>query len=272
MEAVFASLARPVLRSVAAMLACAGLLLTAGCAGVAGPTCGTGAGAGNCTRILFLGNSYTYVNDLPSTFARLAQSGGHPVYVDSIANGGETLAQHAVSADDLSKIASQHWSYVVLQEQSDTPATDAGRASMYSAARTLAARVESAAAMPIFFMTWAHKDGEPSAGQNYETMQQQVDGAYLTISRELGVPVAPVGYTWYMVRRDHPDIDMWQSDGSHPTQAGTYLAACVFYAAFFRQSPAKLGFHGGVSDEQARLLQDEAGSRVLDMKSEWGLG
>jgi hypothetical protein len=272
MESEVESLRRAVLRSVAAGLACTGLLLTVGCGGVAGPTCGTGAGAGNCTRILFLGNSYTYVNDLPSTFARLAQSGGHPVQVDVIANGGETLAQHATSSDDLNKIASQHWSYVVLQEQSDTPATDGGRASMYSAARTLAARVEAAAAMPMFFMTWAHKDGEPSAGQNYETMQQQVDGAYLTISKELGVPVAPVGYTWYMVRHDHADIDLWQSDGSHPTQAGTYLAACVFYAAVFRQSPAGLSFDGGVSDDQARLLQDEAGRRVLDMKSEWGLG
>jgi hypothetical protein len=75
-----------------------------------------------------------------------------------------------------------------------------------------------------------------------------------------------------MVRQDHPDIDLWQTDGSHPTQAGTYLAACVFYASVFRQSPAGLSFHGGVSDEQARSLQDEAGSRVLDMKSEWGLG
>jgi hypothetical protein len=272
MQVDVASLARAVLRPVAAMLACVGLLLTAGCGGVAGPTCGAGAGAGNCTRILFLGNSFTYVNDLPSAFARLAQSGGHPVQVDVIANGGETLAQHAASSGDLNKIASARWSYVVLQEQSDTPATDGGRAYMYPAARTLAASVEAASAMPIFFMTWAHKDGEPSAGQDYEAMQQQVDGAYLTISRELGVPVAPVGYTWYMVRHDHPEIVLWQDDGIHPTQAGTYLAACVFYASIFRQSPAGLSFHGGASDEQARLLQDEAGSRVLDMKSEWGLG
>jgi hypothetical protein len=272
MEVEVASLGRAVGGSLTAMLACAGLLLTVGCGGAAGPTCGTGAGAGDCTRILFLGNSYTYVNDLPSTFARLAQSGGHPVQVDSIANSGETLAQHAASADDLNKIASQHWSYVVLQEQSDMPATDGGREYMYAAARTLAASVEAAAATPVFFMTWAHKDGEPSAGQNYETMQQQVDGAYLTISQELGVPVAPVGYTWYMVRQDHPDIELWQGDGSHPAQTGTYLAACVFYASVFRRSPAGLNFHGGVSDEQARSLQDEAGSRVLDMKSEWGLG
>jgi hypothetical protein len=83
--------------------------------------------------------------------------------------------------------------------------------------------------------------------------------------------VAPVGYTWYLVRQDHPEIEMWQSDGSHPTSAGTYLAACVFYAAVFRQSPAGLGFHGGVTDDQAGILQDEAGRHVLDMQAEWDL-
>jgi hypothetical protein len=93
-----------------------------GCGGEAVPTCASGSGAGACSRVLFLGNSYTYVNDLPITFARLAQSGGHSVEVGMVANGGETLSQHAAAADDAGKISSQRWSYVVLQEQSDTPA------------------------------------------------------------------------------------------------------------------------------------------------------
>ncbi len=91
-----------------------GVLFLAGCSGSAGPTCGTGA----CTRVLFLGNSFTYVNDLPSTFAQLAESAGRPVQVAMVAGGGETLAQHAASSDSLDKIASQGWTYVVLQEQS----------------------------------------------------------------------------------------------------------------------------------------------------------
>jgi hypothetical protein len=248
------------------------LLLVVGCGGAAVPTCGSGASAGTCTRILFLGNSYTYVNDLPSTFAQLAWSGGHAVEVAMVANGGETLAQHAASSDSLSKIASGGWAYVVLQEQSDTPASTAASGYyMYPAARTLADRVEHAGAVPMFFMTWAHKDGEPTAGQNYQAMQQAVDNSYLGIAHELRVPVAPVGYTWYLVRHDHPEIALWGDDGSHPSKAGTYLAACVFYASVFRQSPNGLGFHGGVTDEQARELQDEAGRHVLDMQAEWGL-
>jgi hypothetical protein len=92
------------------------------------------------------------------------------------------------------------------------------------------------------------------------------------------VPVAPVGYAWFVVRRAHPEIGLWQDDGSHttaagtyPTAAGTYLAACVFYAAIFRQSPEGLTFEGGLADAQARVLQAEAGQSVLDLQAQWGL-
>jgi hypothetical protein len=256
---------------VACALVCLGLLLTSGCTASALPTC-SASGPAQCARILFLGNSYTYVNDLPATFARLAASGGKQVEVASVANGGETLADHAASSDSQAKIKAGHWSYVVLQEQSQTPATSGVQEFMYPAARDLAGKVEAVGAVPMFFMTWAHRDGMPEAGlPNYDSMQKSIDTGYLHIARELDVPVAPVGYTWYIVRHDHPEISLWIDDGSHPSSAGTYLAACVFYASVFRQSANGLSFHGDISNALAQTLQDEAGRHVLDMQSEWGL-
>jgi len=258
---------RAALRPAFGLLLCLGLLLV-GCGGAAAPACGSGP----CTRILFLGNSYTYVNDLPSTFARPAGSAGRPVEVSSVANGGETLAEHAAASDSLDAIASRRWTYVVLQEQSETPATWPGRTSMYPAVRTLAGGIESAGATPMLFMTWAHRDGLPTAGQaDYGAMQLQISNAYLAIARELNVPVAPVGYAWSLVRADHPEIGLWADDGSHPSGAGTYLAACVFYAAIFRASPTGLPFDGGLGAGRARILQDEAGRGVLDSPALWGL-
>jgi hypothetical protein len=253
----------------ARLIACLSLIVVAGCNGPAGPTCGAGA----CTRVLFLGNSYTLVNDLPSTFAQLAESGGRPVEVATIANGGETLAQHAASSGDLDKIASGAWTYVVLQEQSETPATRAGSDYYtYPAAGTLAGKAENVGAVPLLFMTWAHKDGLPDAGlPSYQAMQQQLDAAYLLIAQDLKVPVAPVGFTWYVTRHDYPDIELWQADGSHPTPAGTYLAACVFYASIFRENPEGLSFHGGISDEEALALQTEAEDNVVKLQAQWGL-
>lgn len=246
-------------------------LLLSGCAPAAAPTCA--AESSSCLRVLFLGNSYTYVNDLPGTFARLAQAGGHQAETGMVANAGETLSQHVASSETRDGLASRKWSYVVLQEQSVTPAFEGNRKQdMYPAARSLAAMVTPTGATPIFFMTWAHRDGEPGGGlPGYESMQVQIDYAYTTIANELAVPVAPVGATWFVTRRQHPEIGLWQDDGSHPSQAGTYLAACVFYATIYRQSPEGLTYRGGVSEAAAAALQAAAAQEVLSNPKEWNL-
>ena len=71
-----------------------------------------------CTRVLFIGNSYTSVNDLPSTFARVAWAGGHRVETGALDNGGATLADHVGSPATATTIAGQSWNTVVLQDQS----------------------------------------------------------------------------------------------------------------------------------------------------------
>ncbi len=234
--------------------------------------CATGPNAGVCTRVLFVGNSYTYVNDLPSTFAQLARSGGHAVDVGSVANGAETLAQHVESSDDATQLAAEPWSYVVLQEQSDTPAYSSAGSLMYGPVHTLSAAAFKVGAMPMLFMTWAHKDGESGAGlPSYEAAQARIESTYLELSGQLRLPVAPVGDAWLHVHADHPDMALWRDDNSHPTALGTYLAACVFYAAIFRESPAGLSYRGGASGDDAALLQGYAGRTVLDSQTKWGL-
>ena len=253
-------------------LLCAGLLGLAGCGTGASASCPPSAPT-TCVRVLFLGNSYTYANDLPGTFARLARAGGHEVQVAMVAGGGETLEQHASSAESLGKLHSQTWDFVVLQEQSETPASSTSASYfMYPAARELAGRARAAGATPMFFMTAAHRDGIlGSATPSYETMQLAVDQSYLAIANELDAPVAPVGFTWFVVRRDHPEIGLWQDDGSHPSIAGTYLAACVFYASIFRHSPEGLAYGEGLPDAQASVLRTEAGRNVMDLGAQWGL-
>ena len=125
---------------------------------------------------------------------------------------------------------------------------------------------------PILFMTWAHRDGLPGNGMpDYESMQGSIETGYLALVREPGVAVAPVGFTWSTVHSQNPDISLWQDDGSHPSTAGTYLAACVFYTAVFRQSPEGLGFSDGLSDTTVRTLQKAAAQTVLGSPAAWGL-
>ena len=229
--------------------------------------CSSPFGSGPCTRVLFIGNSYTAVNDLPTMFADLAGSGGQRVETGMAAPGGWTLANHASSSDTLGKIKSTNWNYVVIQEQSEIPSIQLYRTQdMYPAARNLVRDIRNIGATPVFFETWAHRDGLPENGmQNYESMQFQIDNGYLGIAQELNVTLAPVGFAWLMVRRQSPQLDLWQADGSHPTEQGTYLAACVFYSVIFKKSPEGLTFTAQQPVETAQLLQKIAAETVLNV-------
>jgi hypothetical protein len=148
------------LLAIAAAVAAAGLLLLVGLPAIAG--CGIPGDSGPCTRVLFIGNSYTSVNDLPSVFAKLARSGGHRVETGRATADGARLADHAASSATAAALTSTKWNVVVLQEQSQIPAIEEfRRAEMYPAARTLVARVRQSGAQPMFFVTWAHREGWP---------------------------------------------------------------------------------------------------------------
>ena len=236
-------------------------------------SCGAAQGPDTCQRILFIGNSYTYVNDLPGMFAKLADAGGHPAEVESAAQGGWSLSDHVNSPETLDKIKASKWNFVVLQEQSQIPAFELSRTQgMYPAARLLVREIEQTGARPVFFMAWAHRDGWPENGlKNYEDMQFQIDSGYLGIARELNSPVAPVGFAWLTARRQNPGLNLWQDDGIHPSEEGTYLAACVFYAVIYRASPEGLTYLAGLPKEIAQPLQRIAADTVLNNPKQWNL-
>jgi len=225
--------------------------------------CG-GAQDTSCTGVLFIGNSYTFVNDLPNTFATLARSGGHKVEVGMAAQGGWTLAQHAASPETLRLLNSTKWNFVVLQEQSQIPSVEAARTQgMVPAARDLVKKVDAIGAAPIFFITWAHRDGFPENGMSYEGMQNQTNYGYTHIAQELHATAAPVGPAWSVVLKEHPELSLWQNDGIHPPGTGTYLAACVFYAVIFHESPEELGYRADLPKEPAKILQTVASQVTL---------
>jgi hypothetical protein len=237
------------------------------------PNCIVPLNAGPCLRILFIGNSYTYANDLPTMFTRLARSGGHKVWIGMAAESGWALSNHVQSTATMDQLKSSKWDFVVLQEQSQIPAIEQSRTrSMYPAARLLVSRVKDVGSIPIFFLTWAHRDGWPENGlPDYESMQAAIDQGYLAIAQELDVGIAPVGFAWQAANGQNPQLGLWQEDGSHPTERGTYLAACVFYATIFRQSPEGLSYRGNLPMDVAQNLQTIASSTVLNDPQQWNL-
>ena len=70
---------------------------------------GCGFPGTTCTRVLFIGNSYTSVNDLPGTFTALAWAGGHRVQTDALDEGGWTLAQHLAAPETATALDGHRW-------------------------------------------------------------------------------------------------------------------------------------------------------------------
>jgi hypothetical protein len=230
--------------------------LVAGGLSVAGGSgCGVPADS-SCLRVLFVGNSYTSTNDLPGTFAGLVRAGGRHVEVASVAPGGAALSDHAASAEVAAAISGTHWTAVVLQEQSLVPAApELLSRQMVAPALTLVADARTAGAEPYVFQTWAHRDGWPERYLDRAGMQAAIDASYREVAARVGAIVVPAGDAWARAVRGAPGIALWQTDGSHPTPAGTYLAACVFYVSLTGASPVGLAETGGLPAADAALLQ-----------------
>lgn len=235
-------------------------------------------GQSDTTKVLFLGNSFTGVNNLPSIFEQLAIKGGKKVLVSNNAPGGYTISGHVQNSTSLQLIDSEKWDFVVIQEQSQIPSMIPERDSlMYPYAIQLDTIIHAASVCTktTFFMTWAHKNGNlglPPGSDTYEAMQQRLRSGYMTIADSLEALVAPVGWAWRTVRQQFPNIELYMTDDYHPAMAGTYLAACVFYATFFQQTPMGINYTAGLDTQTIGILQNVAQNTVLDSLALWNHG
>lgn len=213
-------------------------------------------------RVLFIGNSYTYVNDLPAAVARIARESegerGRPsITVDSAVEGGATLQLHWERMRQ-DRIRMGPWDAVVLQGQSVEPILAYQNFDLY--ARRFAERARAEGSRVVFYATWARRPGDavyaqPWSGGNFAAMTTRLDNAYRMTAMNVMGETARVGLRWSDARAAHPTIELYDSDGSHPSAAGTFLAACVMYRALTGLAPsARVTGPAGLSaDDAARL-------------------
>jgi hypothetical protein len=233
-------------------------------------------------RVLFLGNSYTSVNDLPNTFRQLALSAGDTVIVDSNAPGGYTLQGHSTNATSLSKIAQGNWDFVVLQEQSQMPSFPPAQVQQdtypYAAELDSLIHVADSCAQTVFYMTWGRKNGDASNCASYPQictfwgMQARLRQSYVEMADLNHATVAPAGEAWKKSRLTDSLINLWSADNSHPSMEGTYLTACVFYATLYQKTPVGLTYISSLNSSTAAFLQGIAEQVVFDSLDTWNVG
>src|SRR3954453_23029088 len=185
--------------------------------------------------------------------AGLAGAAGLGMEHRLISSGGASLRRHWNAGVAAEAIRGGRYDRVVLQEQSTLPVKSAAR--MHESVRLFDAEIRKAGSRTVLYMTWARRHAPGT--------QQAITDAYATIARELNADVIPAGLVWQAFLAKHQSPILHDKDGTHPTLAGTFLAACTAFAVLFGRSPVNNAFAvTGVSDKDRQLLQLAAADAV----------
>ena len=171
-------------------------------------------------RILFIGNSHTYFNDMPEMVAERFRKTKYDCEVTMIAHGGWFLEQHVNEPDVRFNILYGHYDYVVLQEHAHPFGPEE---KFFRAVRQLNEWILEAGSKAVIYMTWAKKDEEFN--------QERMTLAHEQIAEEIEALLAPVGKYWWEYMRSYPDIEMYYKDGQHASPDGSRFAAKYIWNA-----------------------------------------
>ena len=222
------------------------------------------------SKVLFIGNSYTYVNDLPAMFDALSTSLGKTVTVGSKTNGGFTFQNHYNDQQTFTAMHQQEWNLVVLQAQSQEPSFPYDQVNTntlpYSNLLADSAYAISPCTNVMYYMTWGRENGDPQwdSINTFAKMNERLYNAYMRFADSAEAMVSPVAVAWKYVRDNYPAIQLYNGDGSHPSLEGTYLIACTFYASVFQETPVGASYYGGINPATAAILQNAAAVSVLN--------
>jgi hypothetical protein len=199
-------------------------------------------------RILFIGNSFTQRNNLPGLLCELAAARGLTVKHELISEGGASLRTHWNAGKAGEAIATSDYDYVVLQEQSTLPVKNAQR--MAENVRLFDAEIRRAKSRTVLYMTWAREHAPET--------QQTIADAYNALGQELSAIVVPVGLAWRDFVSQQKTPVLYDRDQSHPTLAGSYLAACVFLGTLLKENPVGIESATDDLDPAIRLTLQRA--------------
>ena len=217
------------------------------------------------TRILFVGNSYTYRNNMPKLFERIAQSKGEQVEVSHITRGKYTFYLHSKRKKLYRALNNQKWDIIVLQGSSRDMLRDSTRFDKrtYPAINKMLGMIEKSQkdAKVYFYMTWPYRKGDPKTERfsNPDSMLRAIAAGYDNLRNKYKVPVIPVGKVWRNYVLTYPESKLYLRDNSHPTYQGSYLVACTMYSAIYGKSPQGADNLAILDQEEYQRIQQFVG-------------
>lgn len=198
-------------------------------------------------RVLFAGNSYTYFSNMPHLVSLISDSTNTKLITSKSVAGGVSLSDHWRGEKELKTmglIKTGNFDIVVLQGQSmgtiDQPD------SFFIYAQKLSSFIEEHGAKPCLYETWARE----KVPQYQETITRE----YTKVAKDNDALIARVGEAWALARELRPGIELYAPDGSHPSELGAFLTACVFVKALTNEFPTSLQSRYTVKDANGEEL------------------
>lgn len=226
-------------------------------------------------RVLFLGNSYTAVNNLPDLVAQVANGKGKTLIYGSNTPGGYSYEQHAQNSTTLDLIHQGNWDYVVMQEQSQIPVIPYFYEYVFlpgGQALADSIRAYNPCAQLVLYLTWGRQYGGMQCDQSgtycsedfvdFGHMQDSLTASYLNLSQIIQAKVAPCGEAWRDVMTQTGEV-LHSGDASHPNYSGSYIAACTMYTTFWKEGSEGTSFVGTIDPSLATEFQQIADAEVL---------
>lgn len=233
-------------------------------------TSNTGSAPDRTVTVLFVGNSFTFVHDVPAMLVDIACADPQNTTrldVQAITRANATLGQMLEQGDAVNWIKSHHPDYVVLQEHSLWYDTDEDQARRNLSAWMAALRPLGTTA--LLFEVWADGDGADTYtdsqyaafGSTPKQDARKAADKSETLAQEFSLSLVRVGDAFERAREMNDAPNVYGPDHHHASVAGAYLAALVFYQQFTGRTGEQSTYRpwGVSADDKAKLVQAASG-------------
>lgn len=236
-------------------------------------------------KVLFVGNSFTYYNDLPGKFQHLADEAGRPVFVQTHAPGGVSVGDtsqgtlaHMNNPALYALMRNTDWDYLVLQDNQGRFVYDYGVFPASSKVIEGHIKIRDSllyhhpCAHMLWFAGWGPKAGYPPFSNTGTGLISRIYNNYRFLLDTAGQVIAPIGPAWQRMIAQHPGIELWDADGVHPGPNGSYLTAAVVYGSIFKTSAMESPWIlPGISLSEDSVFKTIAWQTVYDSLNTTGL-
>jgi len=233
--------------------------------------------AQDTTKVLFIGNSITYYNDMPQTFEAIANSKFDTTQVTVYAPGGTGFIDHVSDQNVYTHFRTGNWDYVVLQPGSnESPGYTEPIASTLGRARQLKDSIlkYSPCAKIVFYeITYGVWGNDSEQLVEYNETMDLIKANLTQLADSTQQCFAPAGEAIKTAWNDNQNTMFWGGTGNiHPNVKGSYIIACSFYASIFEKPSFGTSVLGGLTVQEANQYQTLADTTVLNYKPEWRIG